>query len=455
MRKIATFAFAAVLATAGSASASNTKCEGKIEKAGIKFASAVSKALQKCIDGAQKTLDGGDPISQGNADACEKAIDKINATRTKTMDGCLTAGCTNGELSAIGHLISGSNGPQGTGDSVAGIASGSMDFACTYVVAVAEATAIQNTLAQVGSGQTLMLAALGADAANTATDFETYITALPRCNTHACVLTSGSGMTTGSASLSLNFGGAATSLPLSIGGSVPLEICTPVGGGIGVGTDAKLIHSAPGRSVKPVTGLPMGLVACPTTIRAEGACDCGATVAWSKNYGLCRDSDLTDNGGVDDCAALPGYGDTGSAPDANGGDVYFSPAPTGMVVPTANGDCTGTLSVSFKVVSPLQVGADGIACTNDDTVAPGSAQALPFTTGTAQGRVLDAQNPGNNTTGEVDVIPGQVTGAAISACSSLESSNLNGLKLVGAAPVLDGGTSALGDNVITLSLTCN
>lgn len=443
------FAFAAILAfNVGTASATPTKCQGKLEKAGNKFSATVSKSLQKCIDTAMKAVEGGS-FDQKVSDTCEKAIDKINAARTKSLDGCLTSGCTASELSTLGHLISGVNGPQGIGDSVAGIPNGLTDFACTAVIAAAESLGIQNTIQESGLTQELLLAAVAADAANTATDLETYVNALPRCNTHACVLTSSN------ATLKTTF----ATLPLTVEGSIPLDICTPVGGA-GISTDAKIIRSAPSRSVKPVTGLPGGLVACATTVRAEGACDCGTGVAWVRDYALCRDSDLSDTAS-DECSVAPyglaaGYVDTGSSPDENGGNVYQNVNPTNaMTIPTtSNGDCTGTLSVSFRVVSPLQVGTDGVACTNDDTVAPGAAQALPFTTGVAQATVLDGQLPGNTTT-LGDIAGAQVTGSPIASCTSLESSNLSNLKLVGSAPVLDEGDSTLGDNVLSLELTCD
>lgn len=448
------------------------KCQAALEKQANKWSATVMKSLQKCVDGAQKARDAGG-INAKAALGCEGAIAKLNAARAKTGTKCLGTKCTAAELGALGHLISTYTAPVGTGDPVAGIAPGAIDFTCAWVLRVAEHRAYQSILAAAPAAQALMVNTgdvdicvggptpgascnVNADCGmgGTCPELTPALTAYlkePRCNTHVCRMTGSS-----SATLQVNVGGSPVdAFNLSVTGAVPLEVCTlPAGSGLPLHPDTKLVATAPNKGLTPVTVLP-GITACVGNVRTQGWCDCGAASVFplptgGKNYTVCRDSDTANAG--DNCSTVPGLA-PGGAPDNNGG-----PAWAGFSGGSATGDCGGTISVSFSIVTPGLVGADSTACTFDDTAEPLASNGLPFTTGTANALVFDAQNPGENTGNpyaDLATTGGGVTGAGI-ACANYESSNLSGMKLVGSAPLLtSGGASDItGDNIISLELSC-
>jgi len=474
--RLSCIGFGLTLLVSASAQAQPAKCQSALQKMSNKWTATVHKSLQKCVDGVQKVRDKTGVISAKAAAGCEKSIAKLNSARAKTATKCLKTKCTPADLGTLGHLVGGFTAPAGLGAPAAGIAPGSIDFTCAWLLRVAEHMAYQNVLGAAPGAQGMMVNAAEVDICvggptpkavcsvdadcgmgGTCPDLTPSLTAYlkePRCNTHACTLTAGS-----SAVLQVNFGGApvdAFNLPVS--GALALDFCSlPDDAGLPLHPDTKLIAAAPNKGILPVSVLP-GITACVGNVRTEAWCDCGVQSAFpgapaigGKNYTLCRDSDLASGAPGDGCSSLPLA--PGGTPDANGG-----PAWAGFSGGSVTGDCGGNLSVSFMIVTPGLEGGDGIACTFDDTAEPLASNGLPFTTGTATALVFDAQSPGNDTGNpyaDLATTGGGVTGNGI-ACANYESSNLSGMKLVGSAPLLtSGGPSDItGDNIITLELNC-
>jgi len=334
----------------------------------------------------------------------------------------------------------------------AGIAPGAIDFTCAWLLRVAEHRAYQTIVAAAPDAQGILVRAGTLDSAQTP-DLFAYLKE-PRCNTHVCRMAASS-----NATLQVNVGGSAVdAFVLPVTGGLPIEVCTlPSGSGLPLHPDTKLIATAPGRGLSPVTVLP-GITACVGNPRTQAWCDCGAASSFpgapavgGKNYTVCRDSDTASGTPLDACTALPLV--AGGTLDDNGGPVY-----AGFSGGSATGDCGGNISVTFSIVTPGLIGTDGTPCTFDDTAEPLASNPVPFTTGTATALIFDGQSPGNDTSNpyaDLATTGGGVTGAGV-ACANYESSNLSGMKLVGSAPLLtSGGASDItGDNIITLKLDC-
>lgn len=72
--------------------------------------------------------------------------------------------------------------------------------------------------------------------------------------------------------------------------------------------------------------------------------------------------------------------------------------------------------------------------------------AIPFTTGTSTATVFDADGVDGR------VLMNTRSGAAVGSCTSLDSSNLSTLTLVGDTPILD--HALINDAVMGLTLKC-
>jgi hypothetical protein len=145
---------------------------------------------------------------------------------------------------------------------------------------------------------------------------------------------------------------------------------------------------------------------------------------------------------------------------------------------TTVGDCVILNSTQFTTVSASNRGADLTSCTNDDTAPPPAVATTPFTTGSSSATLADAflgaagncttntnhlciEDGNCTTTGGADTCVGQtigtlsagpLSGTPLGSVLNFETSNVSGLKIVGAFPAA-GGT--LGDLATEFSITCD
>jgi hypothetical protein len=189
-----------------------------------------------------------------------------------------------------------------------------------------------------------------------------------------------------------------------------------------------------------------------------------------------KDSDCATAGDV--CVAREGRGRC-HAGTWNGEQVIE------LADPTGEGDCLVFTTNNLTLVpdEPFDLGPDGKACTDDDNVAQGADGLVPLTTGQADAVVLDAITlswTAQCDAGRVgddcmedsncDVTGGDghcdttgsalgtisvfapVSGQALGSCADLETSDLAGLRLAGAFPILDAPN--LGDLAFTYRFVC-
>jgi len=402
---------------ASSAMAQPNKCQAALEKIGPKYAAAVAKSVQKCVDTARKIIDAGDPLAPKAVDGCNKSVTKISDTKTKTKGKCTTiTKCTAADLVLLGHLAGTVNGP----------GAGLLDFTCEYILERAQNDGVNAIFATNPAAQS-ELGLVAAAGPGSATD--TFFKTNPSCSTHSCSVGGAPNVTLYSPTINPV---APHAVPLTVGGVVSMDVCT--GGGL---TDGLILAGSQAKGLQPVVlGSPR---VCPTTVNAIGYCDCGAGVAApGYDYTLCRDSDTGD---LDECAAgLVLSDDVGST--ANG------PLVVAFSGTSVDNGCAGVLATAFKTVLPGQEGPDGVFCTPDDTAAVLPATAIPFSTGTSQATILDT----NNTDG-FTLANSPAGGILPTSCANLKASVLAPMQFSGSAIAMDGG--ATGDAIIELNLTCN
>jgi hypothetical protein len=180
-------------------------------------------------------------------------------------------------------------------------------------------------------------------------------------------------------------------------------------GGMGVATTG-----APGRNTAA------GLKACaPATLAAESALctsdiDCGGVAGSCKNRAASG-------------SALPAVPCTGAE------TVTGAAGDTGF----ANGEMVIALPVEIVVHSSTATfGADGTACTDDDTAPASSSTVVALTTGTVTATLTSAFFSTNYSDSDAGVVPSN-------ACKALSVSVAKGYKLAGAFTAT--GSSSLGD----------
>jgi hypothetical protein len=308
-------------------------------------------------------------------------------------------------------------------------------------------------------------------------------------------------------------------LPIPVFGSLNQEVCragpvsgvcktgsTPVGGcledgdcssgpcsffpGLGLGAAfgsepnvLYLIGSA-AKGIKapqpPINVIPFSTLVdsvCVDVIQAEGWCDCSG-LGIHNDAEVCQDHIANDTVGLtDECTALQSEAEQDSVfASALNGPLHVNISGSSVA-----GDCVDLVTLQFKIITTASDrGPDGIACTDDDYVAPTATFTVPLTTGTATAKIKDALDnagtcsvttatkcmrsadcPGVETcsTGAYsDFQLGPVTGNGTS-CANYQAGNLSGLSLVSAATLLNleidagFGTQPV-DGGLTFQLTC-
>lgn len=174
------------------------------------------------------------------------------------------------------------------------------------------------------------------------------------------------------------------------------------------------------------------------------------------------DDTRTDPSGAVDTACLEGPGSTCN-PNAPHAGTCNSPTEFIQSGSFDNGDVRLNQTLTLRLVS--DVGVDGMQCTDDDVYSAPATLSAFFTTGDARGTIYDANNVADSLLDQAGAgcasCITQVTGAP-RACNQIVSgaNSLNGLKLVGALPVIDiaqfpGGDPTYYDAAVTLEITCH
>lgn len=378
------------------------KCAKAIQGEVGKTSAAVTKALQGC-DAAYRTDQVKTPGTfTKSAAKCGPLLDKAIGSGGQTgksltkLQSLLGKSCSDSDLGLLGHPVQAA-----TGDVWA-------RAALAASVQHGYETAIAGALDEVG-----MLFNLGASGCASC---KTLATA--PCYEHACKYLSSGASGFNAQTQVLNITG-------DLIGIANFKLCniaglTPSG--------QTLVAGAVGKSLDPVALPGIGFV-CVSVYGAEGVVGCNlsgspAGSAPNISYHTCLDSNASGGlGGA--CAAKQVCTHLIPAPGssfANNNDYCTSFTPAG----SAAGASFVTYNNQLQVVLNAEVGADGKPCTADDTPATLTGpSANNLTTGTADTEVLNVDE-GTGTIGN-----GPITGNAFN-CSTIQSSNLAGAKIVGA-----------------------
>jgi hypothetical protein len=400
---------AALLAVPAPASAKLDLCQKGIEKAGAKLQKLVTKSLQKCVDLYRKATVNEDPLTGASA-TCNVQLTKavvfpdpagtsaLQQTKNALsgLTGNVPPACTDDDLLALGHL------PQATFG----------DRWQRWVMLAGLGRAVNQQIQLVGD----TVAAFTALQAAGGCPLCARVTA-PPCVQQSCTLGAGTSATA--------YAPAAFSLALV--GEVAIDVCQDSGV---LPNEYALV----GRAAKTINrALVLTESVCTRVSGAEGFVACTGSTAPKVSYTACEDH-LVNAPDIDECA---GVGVSCTAPETdpipehagaqNGGACLgFSTA-----APAA-GSGFALATVEITLVNSGQKGADGIACTDDDTAGAPIVLNVPLTTATATGFVFDAVASSGNT-----IAPGAATGTAFS-CPAIPAGNLAGAKLVGAATAMHG-----------------
>jgi hypothetical protein len=406
---------------AGSAHADLAKCQKGLEKNGDKLRGAIWKALAKCKDGYQSAIAKAEALNVKAGPSCQLGLDKVlNAgnpvstmAKTKAALDKLTALnlCTDQDLLVLGYLP-----PSVFGD----------HWARWLMIASLKA-AYESQISFVGLTANIFQA-LNQNGCAICADL-----GRPPCLRASCPLLAGDGAAPLAASEA-----EAKVVDTTLTQYVPIsgELITEGCQWPGVTNNELATVGGPGNALNPSSVL--GNTACSLTIRSQGFTNCGAGGIANANVSVCQDSDLSDGNQCTTGLCL-------SDPDANTGGTCFN-FTTAAGTP---GNSVAMSTTQIRIVSPGQVGPDGVACTADDTAPPTPPNTIVVTTGSAQATLMDAGDvPGPNATS------GPFSGAAGPNCTQLASGNLTGLVLVGAFPGADTVGSPLGDSITATRLQC-
>lgn len=287
--------------------------------------------------------------------------------------------------------------------------------------------------------------------------------------------------------------------PISVSGAVPIQVCRPgptVNPQLGLGQEFQAesnvlyLTSGPIASVQAPPPYPAPLNffvqnVCISIVGQQGWCDCsGSGLGVTKDATACHDrvgdQDLSAGGPTgqttDEC---------GTASSTWVADSTFASnlhAPTLTVTPAGSstpGDCIDLVTIQFTLITnSTEKGADGIACTADDTAPPLASFTAPLTTGTLTTQLRDAiVTPGSCTGGnsclrdpdcptgetcdtsglDVQDFTATVTGST-GTCGQYLAANLSNLKFVTGAALADLPISAIPgaalDGWLTIQLDC-
>jgi hypothetical protein len=539
-RSIWVAAVSLALLWSGTSFAAIDKCQKRIQGEGAKLQKFIYSAVQKCADAIRKEKEkaalkgAGTDCGPGNACLanaaifCEKQLaavyDAANAKPNKskielfraTLEKSSAANeCTDDDLrilQGMGHQLSGTVN-LATAPPVSGScdfnSDGKADTNCrlTFLIdwltyAIEEAT-IRQLQAQTPDLLALLGEAIDATSVNPSkpqTDCTNpgnpgYRPNLckfgPQCLATSCSLSPSSQATLGVPGF-----GAPFVIPLT--GSVPVQVCRPGPGGVAPSTQRGLgaefhaqnnvlyLVGGAGNSVQappPYPGLLNTLAQgiCVTIVGQQGWCDCG-NLGVAYNATTCHDrvgaSDLSASGPfnqtTDECGVPSGSWVSDSSYPAN------LHAPTLTITPSGSstaGHCVDLVSLQFTILaSNAEKGADGIACTADDTASPLATFTIPVTTGTVTAQLRDAiVQPGTCTGGssclqDADCPTGETCDAgalnvqdvtipvsgSVGTCGQYLSGDLSNLKFVTGAALADLPITGFGslDGYLTIELDC-
>lgn len=227
--------------------------------------------------------------------------------------------------------------------------------------------------------------------------------------------------------------------------------------------------------------------ACVDIVESEGWCDCSPAGLGVKNGAtVCQDKDALDSAGAnDECGASKtlATADSHFTTTLQNGPLTIQPAGS-----SAPGDCVDLVTLQFKLItSAADKGPDGIACTDDDYVAPTATFTIPLTTGSVTAAIYDAPDvvglcsttttatclvdadcpPTETCTGgnPPTTVPLSTLGPIVGAkpvsnqCARYLAGNLSGLSLVSGATALSlpidlGGTELPVDGLLNFRLSC-
>jgi hypothetical protein len=289
--------------------------------------------------------------------------------------------------------------------------------------------------------------------------------------------------------------------PIDLAGSVPVQICRPgptvsvqrgLGGEFHAQPDVLYIVGGPANSVA-ASSIPLGLstffqAACISVVGQQGWCDCSSSgLGVAKNATVCADRsgacDLSANPTNPTCTAISDecgvpigdwVADSQSLLSWNFHAPTFTISTSGSSQP---GDCVDLVTLQFTVLTSGDKGADGIACTADDTAAPLATLTVPLTTGTVNADLRDAiyalgqcagdgslcirnadcgvNGPCNSPAPDVRDVLTTVIGSK-GTCNEYRAANLSNLKLVTGVALADLSVlpSLSVDGWLTVQLDC-
>jgi hypothetical protein len=415
MRKLALTIALAVGMTAP-AFADIVKCQQGIDKNGSKLQASIIKALTKCEDGYRKAKVANAALGT-TATSCQTGLDKaLNASNiasavAKTKTGLdklvppLGSACTDTDLSALGYLPTAQFGDRYARLIIMAAMKGAFE---TQQVLIQD---VSNILSELGAAGCALCATLG--------------------NQYPCVQTACDVDTANS----------------------PFEtkvLTAPVGGNLsgntivsgcewpGVTQNEIYLLGTANLGLKPVVVL--GNTVCNGGFRTLGVLSCAGSTMPKVSFSGCQDSNLAD---TNEC---PPAGPTTVCqpdPDANTGGACL----TYTALPaSAQGDAYVLTTSRLRISSAN--GADGVACTPDDTYTATPANIIPTTTGSASATVLDYNNS------NAPQSEGPIAGTAGPSCAVARSGSSTGLVLVGAFPGADTVGSPLQDTVTRVTVRC-
>lgn len=264
------------------------------------------------------------------------------------------------------------------------------------------------------------------------------LTAAP-CYQHACTY-----LSAGASSFDLKADGPVPEVQGDLIGVASFTMCqftAETGSSVNPANEYIVIGGSDQMETQPI--LVSGIAyACSRPLADEGYISCGGTDG-EVDYTTCQDSDDTEGTpnagcptGFDTCTAESV--DTVNTGNNGGACIYLTK--NGVHSGDAYVNLTQTLDAPLIA---LNLGPDGLPCTNDDTEARAAANTIGLTTGTASTQTL------NTSLGTLS--NGPLSGHAF-PCGDIQSSNLSGGTIAGAFPAVSQPT--LGDESVTFFIGC-
>ncbi len=193
------------------------------------------------------------------------------------------------------------------------------------------------------------------------------------------------------------------------GGSMPpCNLFPGMGEGAAFGTESNFLYivgdaartlraNEPPIATPPFNGLVAA--ACVSIARGEGWCSCNASAVKS-NVTVCQDHITGDNVTTDDCGGAISEGSADTLyPGTVNGPLTVTTSGT-----TLAGGCVDLLTIQASLlINASDKGPDGVACTDDDFVAPIATLQVPGTTGTSTASIMKAVYSNGSCVGGVNL----------------------------------------------------